>query len=393
MQEITNNIAANTFVEGAMHAFSEVPFLSGPDKNIAEDNIKDGIIFSEFRTQPENTVEKPTTSADADADGQRAGMFDGIATKDLVKIKKAAPAHENISSYKWILNEMNRYPLLERDVEDELVKRAQAGDVDAKHLLCNCNLRMIHSLAKNYDCDTLDITDLIQEGVFGMIKAIDKYKASSGAKFTTFAYWWIRQAIGRSVAEKDKTIRLPVHIVEFVGKINNAKKKFSSEFGRSPTPAELAEILNVSEKKIVDVYGHISPVDSLNRSPLGGSDDASGKDPTIMDLISDTNSFSTEEMAEASYIREQVNIALNKMNLCPRDRYILESRFEINGRPRKTLDQLGSELGLSRERCRQIEARELSELQRILKPILWNMLEKSNRYQKKPSYSRKEKKK
>jgi RNA polymerase primary sigma factor len=262
-------------------------------------------------------------------------------------------AYATTDALQLFLNEAGRYKLLTAEEEVELAKRIERGDKAAKDLMINSNLRLVVSIAKRYQGHGLSLLDLIQEGIIGLIRAVEKFDHRKGFKFSTYATWWIRQAVQRGVANKSRTIRIPVHIVEREQKLARAERELVAKLGRQPTDQELATAAKLPLKQVKEVKAAARAVTSLDK-PIG--DDDSG---SYGDLFASEHAH-TEEEVEVSLRQETLRKALDE--LPERERSVLELRYGLTGGDPLSLEAIGRELGLTRERVRQIEANALETL-------------------------------
>jgi RNA polymerase primary sigma factor len=263
-------------------------------------------------------------------------------------------AHATTDALQLFLNEAGRYKLLTAEEEVELAKRIERGDKEAKDLMVNSNLRLVVSIAKRYQGHGLSLLDLIQEGIIGLIRAVEKFDYRRGFKFSTYATWWIRQAVQRGVANKSRTIRIPVHIVEREQKIARAERELVAKLGRQPTDQELAKLARLPLKQVREVKQAARAVTSLDK-PIGDDDSA-----TYGELFA-SEQTATDEEVEVSLREETLRKAL--ADLPDRDRTVLMLRYGMNGdRDPMSLEAIGRELGITRERVRQIEANALETL-------------------------------
>lgn len=256
---------------------------------------------------------------------------------------------------KMFLREIGEITLLTEDEEKELAQRIQAGDEAAKKKLAEANLRLVVSIAKRYAGRGMQLSDLIQEGNLGLMKAVDKFDYTKGFKFSTYATWWIRQSITRAVADQARTIRLPVHMVETINKHIRAQRALTQELGRDPTPEELAERLGVEVGKVIEVKKIVQDPVSID-SPVGTDD----KDSLLGDFIEDNNTLPPAESAAQQLLKEQLLEVLHK--LPPREEKVLRMRYGIDDGKPKTLEEVGKAFNVTRERIRQIEAKALRKL-------------------------------
>lgn len=252
------------------------------------------------------------------------------------------------------LKEIGRVPLLTAEEEIQLAKRMENGDEEAKQRLCEANLRLVVSIAKRYVGRGMLFLDLIQEGNLGLIKAVDKFNWRKGFKFSTYATWWIRQAITRSIADQARTIRIPVHMVETINKLMRIQRQLIQEYGREPTPEEIAKEMEITEEKVREIIKIAQEPVSLE-TPIGEEEDSH-----LGDFIPDEDVPAPAEAAAFSMLKEQLVEVLD--TLTDREQKVLELRFGLeDGRPR-TLEEVGKRFDVTRERIRQIEAKALRKL-------------------------------
>jgi RNA polymerase primary sigma factor len=256
-------------------------------------------------------------------------------------------------SLQLFLNEAGRYPLLTAAEEVDLAKKIERGDVEAKNRMINSNLRLVVSIAKKYQGHGLSLLDLIQEGVIGLIRAVEKFDWRRGYKFSTYATWWIRQAVQRGVANKSRTIRIPVHIADREQKIGRAERELMAKLGRPPTDEEVSEASKISLKHLNEVRQAARAVTSLDK-PLGDDNDAS-----IGDLVGVAEG-GVEEEVEVSLTETTLHRAL--ANLPDREQTVLTLRYGLGREEPQSLEEIGRRLGITRERVRQIEATALERL-------------------------------
>jgi len=252
------------------------------------------------------------------------------------------------------LKEIGKVPLLSPEEEIDLAKRMEAGEEEAKRKLVEANLRLVVSIAKKYVGRGMLFLDLIQEGNLGLIKAVEKFDYRKGYKFSTYATWWIRQAITRSIADQARTIRIPVHMVETINKLVRVSRQLLQELDREPTPEEIASEMDISEEKVREIMKIAQEPVSLE-TPIGEEEDSH-----LGDFIEDEDAPAPATAASFMLLKEQLGGVLD--TLTDREKRVLELRFGIeDGRPR-TLEEVGREFGVTRERIRQIEAKALRKL-------------------------------
>ncbi|MBQ4505473.1 MAG: RNA polymerase sigma factor RpoD [Firmicutes bacterium] len=268
-----------------------------------------------------------------------AGLLKGIAVDDPVRM---------------YLKEIGKVPLLSAEEEIELAKRMEQGDETAKQRLCEANLRLVVSIAKRYVGRGMLFLDLIQEGNLGLIKAVDKFDWRKGYKFSTYATWWIRQAITRSIADQARTIRIPVHMVETINKLIRISRQLLQEYGREPLPEEIAREMDISEEKVREIMKIAQEPVSLE-TPIGEEEDSH-----LGDFIPDDDVPAPAEAAAFSMLKEQLVEVLD--TLTEREQKVLRLRFGLDDGRARTLEEVGKTFDVTRERIRQIEAKALRKL-------------------------------
>ena len=252
------------------------------------------------------------------------------------------------------LKEIGKVPLLSADEEIELAKRMELGDEDAKKRLCEANLRLVVSIAKRYVGRGMLFLDLIQEGNLGLIKAVEKFDSTKGFKFSTYATWWIRQAITRAIADQARTIRIPVHMVETINKVIRVSRQLLQELGHDPSPEEIAKEMNMPVDRVRDILKIAQEPVSLE-TPIGEEEDSH-----LGDFIPDDDAPEPAEAASFMLLKEQLVEVLK--TLTPREEKVLRLRFGIEDGHTRTLEEVGKEFNVTRERIRQIEAKALRKL-------------------------------
>ncbi len=252
------------------------------------------------------------------------------------------------------LKEIGKVPLLSGEEEIELAKRMEAGDEEAKKKLCEANLRLVVSIAKRYVGRGMLFLDLIQEGNLGLIKAVEKFDWRKGYKFSTYATWWIRQAITRAIADQARTIRIPVHMVETINKLIRVSRQLLQELGREPKPEEIAKEMDMSVEKVREILKIAQEPVSLE-TPIGEEEDSH-----LGDFIPDNDAPAPAEAAAFSMLKEQLIEVLE--TLTPREQKVLKLRFGLEDGRARTLEEVGKKFEVTRERIRQIEAKALRKL-------------------------------
>jgi len=272
-------------------------------------------------------------------------------TDDVLK-KYSAGNSASKDSIQMYLREIGQYPLLSASEERGLAQRIEAGDIEAKNLLAKANLRLVVSIAKKYVGRSPDLTllDLIQEGNIGLFKAVEKFEWAKGYKFSTYATWWIRQAITRALADQSRTIRIPVHMVETIAKYKQISRRLSQDLGRDPLASEIATEMGVEVEKIHNIENIVQDTVSLEK-PIGDEDDKS----TLGEFIADDKILAPDQEVSRRILADHVVQILS--DLSPKERKILEMRHGLIDGITHTLEEVGKEFGVTRERIRQIEAK------------------------------------
>ena len=260
-------------------------------------------------------------------------------------------------SLQLFLKDIGKVRLLTAQEEVDLAKRIERGDLDAKQKMVESNLRLVVSIAKNYRNQGLPFLDLIQEGTLGLVRAAEKFDYRKGFKFSTYATWWIRQAIARALADKARTIRIPVHVVEKLNKIGRAERKLVTELGREPTPEEIAEVTGIDPEEVDSIKRSAQAPVSLEK-PVGDEEESE-----FGQFIADERAESPYERAAEILTKEALREALE--NLSYRERRVLELRYGLGGEHPRTLDEVGRTFNVTRERIRQIENQSLKKLQSL----------------------------
>ena len=278
-----------------------------------------------------------------------------IGGEDNTQIDLSVPEGISIDDpVRMYLKEIGKVPLLTAEEEIEIAKQLEAGDESAKQKLAEANLRLVVSIAKRYVGRGMLFLDLIQEGNLGLIKAVEKFEYRKGFKFSTYATWWIRQAITRAIADQARTIRIPVHMVETINKLIRVSRQLLQEYGREPTPEEIAREMGISEAKVREIIKIAQEPVSLE-TPIGEEEDSH-----LGDFIPDEDAPAPAEAASFALMKEQLMDVLD--TLTPREEKVLRLRFGLDDGHQRTLEEVGKEFNVTRERIRQIEAKALRKL-------------------------------
>ncbi len=273
---------------------------------------------------------------------------------DELDLSVDVPTTDPVRMY---LKEIGRVKLLTAQQEVSLAKRIERGDIRAKHELTEANLRLVVSIAKRYHTDGMSFLDLIQEGNLGLIRAVEKFDYRKGHKFSTYATWWIRQAITRAIADKARTIRIPVHMVEKINKLIRVQRQLLQNMGREPLPEEIAAEMGMTDAEIREIL-RISQTTVSLETPIGEEEDSE-----LGDFIEDEDAVRSFDAVASQLDRDGVNSALAMLPY--RERKVIELRFGLKGEHPRTLEEVAKRFGVTRERIRQIEAKALAKLQAI----------------------------
>ena len=314
-----------------------------PDEILNEDGIVDATVGVQDPDEPDlNALHEE----------------DDITEEDLLNSSFVDDISDD--SVRMYLREIGRIPLLSIEEEMELAQKALEGDRRAKDKMAEANMRLVVSIAKRYSGRGLDLLDLIQEGNTGLLKAVEKFDPEKGFKFSTYATWWIRQAITRAIADQARTIRIPVHMVETINKLMRVTRRLTQELNREPTNEEIAKELDIEPEKVEYIQKIKQDITSLDAGI--GRDGDDGEESTLGDFIEDEDTKSPEESTTIQMLKDQVGEILG--SLSDRERKIIEMRFGLNGTKSHTLEEVGLEFAVTRERIRQIEAKALLKLRK-----------------------------
>ena len=290
-----------------------------------------------------------------DVDEEEDIIIDADDDIDIEKLDLSVPEGVSIEDpVRMYLKEIGKVPLLSAEEEIELAKRMENGDIDAKNRLAEANLRLVVSIAKRYVGRGMLFLDLIQEGNLGLIKAVDKFDFRKGFKFSTYATWWIRQAITRAIADQARTIRIPVHMVETINKLLRVSRQLLQELGREPFPEEIAKEMDIPVERVREIQ-KISQEPVSLETPIGEEEDSH-----LGDFIQDDNVPVPAEEAANTILKEQLVEVLG--TLTEREQKVLRLRFGLDDGRARTLEEVGKEFSVTRERIRQIEAKALRKL-------------------------------
>ncbi|MGI6642055.1 MAG: RNA polymerase sigma factor RpoD [Limnochordia bacterium] len=294
-------------------------------------------------------------SSDDDSEELENSIVDDDEVTEEEQYDLSVPEGVDIDDpVRMYLKEIGRVPLLTAEQEIEYAKRIEEGDEEAKRRLAEANLRLVVSIAKRYVGRGMQLLDLIQEGNLGLIKAVEKFDYRKGFKFSTYATWWIRQAITRAIADQARTIRIPVHMVETINKLTRVSRQLLQELGRAPQPEEIAAEMDLPVERVREIMKIAQEPVSLE-TPIGEEEDSH-----LGDFIEDQDALAPAEAASFTMLREQLSSVLE--SLTPREQQVLRLRFGLDDGRTRTLEEVGQVFGVTRERIRQIEAKALRKL-------------------------------
>lgn len=341
------------------------------DKAKKEKHIEQREIFKLFPEVPENAealdalyteladLNIEITTTEPNAAGFTAEWEAEEEEEEAAPTNTAVYLDDDVAddSVRLYLREIGKIPLLSADEELALANRVVAGDKDAKDQMAEANMRLVVSIAKRYVGRGLDLLDLIQEGNTGLLRAVEKFDPDKGFKFSTYATWWIRQAITRAIADQARTIRIPVHMVETINKLLRTQRRLTQELNREPTNEEIAKEMEIDVDKVEHIMKIKQDISSLDASIRDDEEDS-----VLADFIEDEDTVSPEESATGQLLKEQVKDMLGA--LTEREQKILKLRFGLEDGKSHTLEEVGQEFSVTRERIRQIEAKALAKLRK-----------------------------
>ena len=340
-----NELIARGKSKGSLTSSEIIEALGDADYDIDQidklyDNLESNGIEVNYLDSPDFAdIESEIEQYESAEDMEKMLIQEGLAIDDPVRM---------------YLKEIGKVPLLDNDAELVLAEKMANGDDDAKKELVEANLRLVVSIAKRYVGKGMFFLDLIQEGNLGLMKAVDKFDYRKGYKFSTYATWWIRQAITRAIADQARTIRIPVHMVETIHKVSRYSRQLLQEYGREASAEEIAEKMGTSADKVREIMKIAQDPVSLE-TPIGEEEDTH-----LGDFIQDDDSPAPAEAASYALLREQLNDVLH--TLTPREEHVLKLRFGLDDGRTRTLEEVGKEFNITRERIRQIEAKALRKL-------------------------------
>jgi RNA polymerase primary sigma factor len=325
------------------------------DLDVEVIDVREEKIWKEQQTKKATEAKEEDKEVDVKVvDAEKEEEEDGPEKEEEEEPKTVDLSEISGDSVRMYLNEIGRIPLLKAEEEVSLAKRIEMGDLSAKQKLAESNLRLVVSIAKRYIGRGLPFLDLMQEGNFGLLRAVEKFDYRKGFKFSTYATWWIRQAITRAIADQARTIRIPVHMVETINKLRYTQRRLQQELGREPLPEELAAEMDLEIKKVNYILKISQDIVSLE-APVGTEEDSK-----LSDFIEDEAAVSPFETAHRKMIKENINGLLEYLSA--REQKIIKMRFGIEDGIPHTLEEVGREFNVTRERIRQIEGKVLEKL-------------------------------
>ena len=325
----------------------EGEFLLDDDAELEQPSlVKEDFRWGRDRLDPDDMLDGGNIGSGGEEEEEED--YDGYGQERLLEgVSTADPIRE-------YLKEIGSIPLLTPEEESDLARRKSEGDVEAGRRLVEANLRLVVSIAKRYTGRGMSFLDLVQEGNLGLMKAVEKFDYAKGYRLSTYATWWVKQSITRSLADQSRTIRLPVHMVEAVNKIRRAQRSLSVKLGREPSMEEVAEEVNMSEKRVTELIQASGDTVSLE-TPVGDEEGSN-----LGDFVADDTNASTEDKAESFLLREEIDSMLQGLN--PRERDVIILRFGLETGHPLTLEEVGKRFNVTRERIRQIETAALRKL-------------------------------
>ena len=325
----------------------EGEFLLDDDAELEQPSlVKEDFRWGRDRLDPDDMLDGGSIGSGGEEEEEED--YDGYGQERLLEgVSTADPIRE-------YLKEIGSIPLLTPEEESDLARRKSEGDVEAGRRLVEANLRLVVSIAKRYTGRGMSFLDLVQEGNLGLMKAVEKFDYAKGYRLSTYATWWVKQSITRSLADQSRTIRLPVHMVEAVNKIRRAQRSLSVKLGREPSMEEVAEEVNMSEKRVTELIQASGDTVSLE-TPVGDEEGSN-----LGDFVADDTNASSEDKAESFLLREEIDSMLQGLN--PRERDVIILRFGLETGHPLTLEEVGRQFNVTRERIRQIETAALRKL-------------------------------
>jgi RNA polymerase primary sigma factor len=342
----------STTIKELIEKGKEQGFLTQDDILEKFPNIENNLelldkIFASLQNESIEVLDEDETDETEKEEGE-------MTLENKIKILKSIQSNITTDAIRSYLQEIGKTPLLNAEEEVILAKRIEQDEDEARQLLVTANLRLVVSIAKKYANRGLHLLDLIQEGNIGLMRAVEKFDYKRGYKFSTYATWWIRQAITRSIADQARTIRIPVHMHETINKLSKISAILSTKLGRKPTPEEIAEEMDIEVEKVNEIL-------RISQHPKSLSDKiGKERDSELADIIPDTHSLSPAAVATNAFLKSQMKEILK--DLQDRERRVLELRFGLKDGVTRTLEEVGREFGVTRERIRQIEAKALKKL-------------------------------